>query len=301
MYITLIRMVLAPLLTIFVMAAAVVAEPLRIGTISDEPSNEIRDYVPFATYLEGQLPGSSYDRVEVVMFPDVPQMVMAMKQGDIDIYIDSALKSLVVNTKSGGKMVLRRWKRGVAQYRSVVFVREDSDIQSVQDLTGKLVGVEDLYATTGYLLPRLSLADDGYVFEQVQDLRAPRPTDKIGYAVSGDEDNTIEWVVRGRAEAGFSAENDLISHNKSSDQKLRAIHMTPYIPRNVVSFSPTVNDQDAAFLKTVFMSLGTSKDGLGVMMAFDGTVEFDEIPAEDRAFMDRIQDELQMLMANPGT
>jgi phosphonate transport system substrate-binding protein len=61
-----------------------------------------------------------------------------------------------------GRLVLRRWQRGKAEYQSLIFAKKDSGINSLQDLRGKVIAFEDPESTSGHFLPRFFLVKRGF-------------------------------------------------------------------------------------------------------------------------------------------
>ena len=75
--------------------------------------------------------------------------------------MESAYPSYVINFVHGhGKLLLRRWKSGMADYYSVIFTKRNSGIKSLEDLKGK-TRLRGCGSTSGYLLPKFVFAPPG--------------------------------------------------------------------------------------------------------------------------------------------
>ncbi|MBN1766398.1 MAG: PhnD/SsuA/transferrin family substrate-binding protein [Sedimentisphaerales bacterium] len=120
---------------------------LTVGSISNTPKEEIADFQPFVNYLAGRLQSSGFTGGEVVIASSLQEMTDLMKNGRVDLYIDSPFPILTVCEESGAKLFLRRWKKGIKEYNSVIFVRRDSGIESVSDLMGKFIAFEEEFST----------------------------------------------------------------------------------------------------------------------------------------------------------
>jgi len=120
------------------------ADSLNIGSISALPVTEIHDFQPFADYLAGELSEDGIDAAKVVIAPGIREMAEMLKNGDVDLFIDSSITALAVNRLAGSQYLLRRWKKGRGQYRSVIFKRQDSAIADLAQLKGKVIASVNL-------------------------------------------------------------------------------------------------------------------------------------------------------------
>lgn len=264
------------------------AEPLRVGTISEAPREDVEEFLPLARYLETRLDGAGYDGVELVMLPTIERMTEAMRDGAIDVFVDSPMPSLAVNARSGGRMALRRWKDGVAEYRSVVFARAGGEVRSVGDLRGRLVAMEDPFSSSGHLLPRLALLREGLDLAALDDPRAPVPEGRVGYAFSGDDENTVQWVLRDRAAAGAMSEDDLAELQREHGVEFDVVFASPTVPRHVVNLAPGVSAEAERALVAILTGMDDTPEGLAALRAFEETARFDPIPPDALAFLDEV-------------
>ena len=136
---------------------------IKVGTITNTPKKEVEKYQPFADYLASHLKDQGIKLGEVVMASSISEMASLLKTGEIDLYVDSPFPVLEIEALSGAKPLLRRWKKGVAEYRSVIFVRKNGGINSLEDLKGKMIAFEDPFSTSGYFLPKATLMQAGIV------------------------------------------------------------------------------------------------------------------------------------------
>lgn len=256
------------------------AKTLTIGTISTNPVDEIRTFQPFADYLAGELAGDGIDAVKVVIAANVNQMSTMLKNGETDLFIDSSVTALLINKLSGSEYMLRRWKKGRAHYRSVIFVRDDSDIFSLAELKGKIIAFEEPFSTSGYMLPALSVHREGLKLIAVASIDVTPPADRAGYIMVFDNETQSTWVERGRVQAAAMAEDDFNDFAKTALKPLRALHMTPFVPYHVVTHRPGLAAPLVERIKTVLRSAHETEYGRGVLADFERTTKFDDIPPE---------------------
>ncbi len=122
--------------------------------------------------------------------------------GRVDVYIDSPFPIGFVLQRADARVVLRRWKRGSDTYRSVIFTRADSGVNSIEDLRGKVIAFGESFSTSSYLMPKAALASSGLKLVNYEDPAASVPADEVGYVFSNDAENTMIWVLKGKVTAG---------------------------------------------------------------------------------------------------
>ena len=268
---------------------AAAARMLVVGTISDEPVKETRTFLPFAEHLAAQLAGQGITSGEVRIARDIGHMAALLRAGEVDIYVDSPLVSLAVSAKGGSRLVARRWKKGVAQYHSVLFARRDSGIRSLQDLKGRVVAFEEAFSSSGYILPRLAISERAVPLAALPGPRAARPQSGTGYVFSGDDENTIEWVLRGLVDAGAMSLYSLKKRAGDDFEDLEIILKTDAIPRHVVSLSPGTSATLAEAVQAALTGMDQSEAGRVVLQGFERTTKFDVIPEHTREMLEHFQ------------
>ena len=242
---------------------------LVLGSISSKPAEEIAVFLPLARHLERQLDA----KVTVRVARNVREMANLMERGEVDFYIDSPFPTLAVQRLADTRLVLRRWKKGVAQYSSVLFVRSASSIQSLDDLRGKTVAFEERHSSAGYQLPRMMLESCGLELE-AEPGEGPR-AERLCYVFSEDDVNTVAWVRHGKVDAGATNEAYL---QASEPKDLRILATSAPIPRQLVSVRSTL---DAKWSKSVTLTLKNLEEteaGRQTLAEFEKTARFDDIP-----------------------
>ena len=254
------------------------AKTLSIGTISATPVDEIRTFKPFADYLASKLVGDGVKAVKVVIAADIHQMAKMLKNGEADLFIDSSITALAVNRLAGSQYMLRRWKKGRGQYRSVIFVRDDSAITELADLKGKVIAFEEAFSTSGFMLPALAVRNHGLDLVSVKSVHSAPPADKVGYIMALDNETQTTWVERNRVHAAAMAENDFNDFAETALTPLRMVHVTTFVPYHVISHRSGLDGRLVARLKVVLKSAHETEQGRSVLMDFERTAKFDDIP-----------------------
>jgi phosphonate transport system substrate-binding protein len=271
--------VLPLLLLIFTGLTPVVqAETLTIGSISGDASKEIKRYKPLIEYLTQSLKSSGIDKIDIRVTDSINQMTQLMRSGSVDLYMDSPFPSLKLADAGVSDIVLRRWKKGVEQYHSVIFVHADSEIHSIEDLQGEMIGFEEAFSTSAYYIPKASLQQKGLKLTAKIDRHEPVTNDEIGYVFTGDDKNTVTWVRKQRIAAGAVNNIKFDGLKARFREQLRIIFHSLSVPRQVVSYSKTISPVLARSLTQALLEMDQSEYGRQQLKVFEKTARFDQFP-----------------------
>ena len=105
-------------------------------------------------------------------------------------------------------------EEGIADYRAVVFVRKDSGIADTDDLVGRVIAFEKHFLSSGNLLPRIAISQQGLRFGPVPNQQDSPEPDRIGFTSTGDDEKTMGLVLRGRVDAGVMSQGNFEKHAK---------------------------------------------------------------------------------------
>lgn len=272
------RLIATGLVFVLLLGGSAAAVPLLVGSISSRPDTEIARFQPLVEYLAAELKGNGIDLVRMVVAKDIPAMAEMMASQQVDIFLDSTYPTLAVSRLSGSKILLRRWKNGMAEYRSLIVVPTDSPVHSLADLKGKMVAVEDPSSTSGYFLPKSALLGAKLKLRELSDFRSSVSPEEVGLVFSRGNETTFLWVLRGMTAAGAVEEADLTDFLKAQPAALRVLYQTEYVPRQLVSFRKTLDPALADRVRAVLIGMEHTAAGRKALRAFERTTRFDDLP-----------------------
>lgn len=253
------------------------AELLEMGTISESPSKMIKRYEPLSKYLASKsLPMGKINNAH-----SVEEMIDLIGAGKVDFMFESPYGAVQIMMKTEASPVLIYEKDGVRQYNSVLFVKEASSIEGLDDLTGKVVAFEDPGSTSGYVLPKNLLAQTGL---RLVEATEPVPGAVAYYFANGDT-NVLAHVKLGRADAGGLDKGAL---SGSADYRM----LTPesgYVPRQVLLVRDGV-DHDA--LKQALLGMAADADAAAALESMETQTGFSEFAGDPRAIMNEVRADL---------
>ena len=275
------------------------ARPLTVGSIDDDPADEINLFFPFISYLAAGLGDQGITEGKVAVTESVSEMAAMLADGRVDLYADSPVLTMIVSAGSGAKPMLRRWKDGVMEYNSVIVARTDSGIRTLADLVGHSIAFQERFSSSGYILPRIAIERAGLSLVELAAIDRPVPAGKIGYAFSESDENTMLWVLHGQAAAGATSDTDFARLSDDSQKQLAVILETAKLPRQLLSHRPDLEPALVGAIERVLVTMHETDDGRKVLEGFDRTARFDAIPDEILLELERMKAELGAFPVEP--
>ncbi|MBV7562026.1 MULTISPECIES: putative selenate ABC transporter substrate-binding protein [unclassified Pseudomonas] len=191
------------------------AETLRVSAIPDEaPTELLRKFKPLGAYLEQQL-GM---KVEFVPVADYPAVVEALATDRLDMAWLGGFTFVQVNLKTGNAIPLVQREQDAAF--TSTFISADPQVKSLKDLKGKTFAFGSISSTSGSLMPRYFMLQDG--------IKPESYFSRVAY--SGAHDATAAWVQAGKVDAGVlnsSVWDKLVKSGKVDTAKVKVFATTP--------------------------------------------------------------------------
>ncbi|ACK70404.1 ABC-type phosphate/phosphonate transport system periplasmic component-like protein [Gloeothece citriformis PCC 7424] len=251
-----------------------------IADINKNASKKIQEFQPMADYLASHLTQFGIGTGEVKVAQDFETIANWLKTGEVDLYFDSPYPAMRISQMSGAKPILRRWKSRQGTYSGVIFIMANSKINSVKDLQGKMIAFEEPVSTSGYVLPLNILLKAGLKTVEKSSTEQLVLSDEVGYVFSNDDENTIQWVISGRVDAGAADDRAFNSIPAQSRQEMKILAQTDKVARQIVLVKPGMNPEKQAAIKSILINMDKTEAGKQVLETFEKTTKFDEYPVE---------------------
>lgn len=188
----------------------------RVTAIPDESPTELaRKAAPLVKYLESKL-GM---KVEFTPVTDYAASVEALVNKKVDMAWFGGFTFVQAHVRSGGKVIPLVQREEDEKFKSV-FITSDPSVKALADLKGKDVSFGSQSSTSGHLMPRSFLLEQG-----IDPEKAFRRV-----AFSGAHDATIAAVASGKVQGGalnISVWQKFVADNKVDTTKVRVIYTTP--------------------------------------------------------------------------
>jgi phosphonate transport system substrate-binding protein len=189
---------------------------LRVSAIPDENPNELtRIYTPFAEYLSKAL-GLKVTYTPVV---DYAATVEGLAGKKLDLIWYGGFTFVQARKRTGDAVPLVSREEDL-MFHSKFITRKDTGIAKLADLKGKTFSFGSVSSTSGHLMPRYFLLQNGINPEK----------DFAKFSFSGAHDSTALWVESGKVDAGALNEavwDKLVQAKKVDASKVVAFWTTP--------------------------------------------------------------------------
>ena len=205
------------------LALAVLATPFaqaqtvfRVTAIPDEAPTELaRKAAPLVAYLEKQL-GM---KVEFTPVTDYAAAVEALVNRKVDLAWFGGFTFVQAHVRSGGKVIPIVQREEDEKFKSV-FITADASVKALADLKGKDLSFGSQSSTSGHLMPRHFLLQQG--------LDPEKSFRRVAF--SGAHDATIAAVASGKVAGGalnISVWEKFVAEKKVDPTQVRVIYTTP--------------------------------------------------------------------------
>jgi phosphonate transport system substrate-binding protein len=263
--------------------AAETGQRLVLGRISAEPHKHLERLGAMAEYLAPRLVDQGIAGVDVVIADSPARMRSLLEEGKVDLVSETAFMAIDFMDAGVAKPLLREWKKGVAEYHSVIFVRKDSGLRTLSDFVGRKFAFEDPGSTSGYLMPRVALEDAGLHLALLPDPRNPAPDDALGYSFANGEINVVAWVNRGLADGGAVSNldwDDPETAPAALKDELRVIHETTPVIRSLMLARQSFDDDLCERIAVILESMHESPEGRAVLKKYAKVLRYDRLEGE---------------------
>ena len=270
-------------------------QTLSLGMVSEINQTLIVDHFSdFVRYLAARLTSTSDIEGKVVIAPTPFQLAKLIEQKKVDFYMDSPYPTYLVNNVQGvAKLMVRRWKGGMAEYRSLIFTKKNGEINRLEDLKGKVLVFEDPESTSGHFLPKHFLTRKGFKFTDKSRFNPEAlPTD-IGYLFAGSPEKTVVWVLTKKVAAGAFSDDDYARLDGKKRADLAILAETERLPRHLLSVRKDFAPALAERLEKLLLSMHENEQGRKILKKADDTTKFDLLPEGDAGLRRRLTEIFQ--------
>lgn len=219
---------------------------IRMGVVPLEaPAEMFRRFTPLAEYLGREL----RMRVDLKVAQDYTSAVRDLGSGETQLCYMTPLTYIQAHMASDAELLVKALRDGRPYHHAVIVTKEDSAIKSLKDLRGRSFAFGDINSTSGHIVPRAMLLEEGV---ELKDLTRHR--------FLGHHDDVVKEVLKGEFDAGCVRES---LAEKFKDEGLRFLKVSREIPEfNICARG--LNGEDKAAVKTALLRLtdGTSEGAL---------------------------------------
>lgn len=192
---------------------------------------------------------------------------------------------VLANSKGCAEAELIATRYGSGVYNGQIFVREDSGLESLEDLVGKTFCRPDPLSTSGWIVPSLYFKSAGI-----------DPDKDLAQIVdAGSHDNSVAGVYNGDCDAGSSwvdARTTLEEEHPDVMDVLKVIMVSGDIPNDGIQYNPSVSREIRDKINNALLAISETEEGQDALYA---AYEWNALMLADDSFYDEFR---QYLDAN---
>jgi phosphonate transport system substrate-binding protein len=233
-------------------------------TVQFVPSQSAETLEAKAKPLEDLLSERLGIPVKVSISTDYNTVVEAMGSKQVDVGFLPPTTYVLAAEQGAAEVILQAQRNGVNDdgsfnddlvdyYKSMILVREDSDIQSVEDLKGKRIAWQNVTSSAGYVWPAGYLLDNDIDPEK----------DVQGVTVKGHDTAVISLINNDvDAAAVFQdARNNVVNDLPEIFEQTRVLFFTEAIPNDTIAVRPDMSPEWKEKIADAFIAIGQDPEG----------------------------------------
>ena len=258
---------------------------ISLGFVSKRTQAEVEpQFRDFINYVARKLSSSS-SAVEgkVVVAPSPNQLAKLLEEKKVDFYTDTPYPTYLINKQGAARLILRRWRGGMAEYHGIIFAKKNGGGASLDALRGKIIAFEDAGSTSGYFLPKVLLLKKGFRLTEKPALEAKVTPKEVGYIFTNSTNKIVDLVLSGKAAAGAFSNDDYKRLDEKSRSEISILAETETFPRNLVSVRKDLDPAMAKRLNEILLAMHQDDEGKKILEKFDNTTKFDLLPGGEEA------------------
>lgn len=264
---------------------------LVLGRVSDDPKSHYAQLKPLLDYLVPRMADVGIRSGRILMARDLQQMSSYLRRGRVDFINETAGNAAVLEERGAADAFLMVRRDGTTHYRSLFFVRKDSPIRDLGDLSGRSLALQSPYSTSAYFIPVSRLLERGSALELLlSPMDKPAPG-RIGYLFARTELNITTWVEKGLVDAGVLSDLDWKDPRRvppAFRADLRIIGSSDEVPRALMLTRRGLDPRVEARLRALLLAAADDPDAAEALREFMGTSAFVEIGPRDQAALRRL-------------
>lgn len=201
-------------------------------------------------------------------------VVEGLGSGTVDFGFIPPFAYVLANRESDAQVILTALNaRGEASYRSQFLVRNDSGIESFEDIKGKVIGFVDPSSTSGYLFPGAHLRGLGIDLEKdVRYINAGGHDKALQLLLTGDVDVATTFVdARDRYKEDFPTAMD----------ETKVLGYTNDIPNISVTVSGKMDPELQEKIKDALLKIAEDEEGAALLKELFNMHGFQEAKDSD--------------------
>ena len=252
---------------------------ITLGLVSGTYQKEIQaHFEEFVRYVARKLGAGLQTEGKVVLAPAPLEMAKLLEEKKVDFYMESPYPTYLINKQGAAMLLVRRWKNGMAEYRSLIFSKKSNATSQLGQLRGKMIAFEDPGSTSGFFLPKVLLLRKGFKLTEKKSPEVKVGPNEIGYVFASTAANVVNLVLSGKVAAGAFSDDDYSTLEAAKKADISILAQSDLFPRHLVSVRKDLDPRVKNRLQDVLLAMSQEDEGQRIMQQTDNTTKFDLLP-----------------------
>ncbi|MDZ4342689.1 MAG: phosphate/phosphite/phosphonate ABC transporter substrate-binding protein [Candidatus Binatia bacterium] len=262
---------------------------LTMGLVFQNPSEPVPEPLrEFVNYVARKISSTPTITGTVLVAPTASQLVKLLEERRVDFYMESPHATYLISQLGSATLLVRRWKGGMKEYRSIIFTNKEIGISRVEELLGKMIAFEDAGSTSGYFMPKLLLLNKRLILTEKPGLDAKVATKEVGYFFAGSDKNILNLVLAKNVAAGAFSNDDYAGVGEKEKSAISILAESASLPRHLVSIRKDLPAPVAKRLKEVLLAMHEDVEGRAILQRADNTTKFDLLPGGEESMRKKL-------------
>jgi phosphonate transport system substrate-binding protein len=268
------------------------AKTITLGIVAPMNQKEVEEHFrDFVRYVARKLSSASAIEGRIVVAPTQSGLANLLTEQKVDFYMESPYPTYLINNVYGaGKLLLRRWKGGMAEYHALIFTKKNSETRRLEDLRGKIIAFEDPGSTSGHFLPKFFLSRRGFKLSEKTRIEPNVSPGEVGYIFVYSRDKIVDLVLIKSVAAGAFSNDDYATLDERKKSDITILAETDRLPRHLLSIRRDLAPVLVNRLEKLLLSMHQDPEGRLILQRTDGTTKFDALPGGELAMRQRLLD-----------
>jgi len=268
------------------------AKTITLGIVAPMNQKEVEEHFrDFVRYVARKLSSASAIEGRIVVAPTQSGLANLLTEQKVDFYMESPYPTYLINNVYGaGKLLLRRWKGGMAEYHALIFTKKNSETRRLEDLRGKIIAFEDPGSTSGHFLPKFFLSRRGFKLSEKTRIEPNVSPGEVGYIFVYSRDKIVDLVLIKSVAAGAFSNDDYATLDERKKSDITILAETDRLPRHLLSVRRDLAPVLVNRLEKLLLSMHQDPEGRLILQRTDGTTRFDALPGGESAMRQRLLD-----------
>ncbi|MEO9962253.1 MAG: phosphate/phosphite/phosphonate ABC transporter substrate-binding protein [Alphaproteobacteria bacterium] len=203
-----------------------------------------RDWTPLLKHLT-KVTGAEFT---LKIYDTIPKFELGFLDGAPDFAYMNPYHAVMAHRKQGYLPIIRSDKR---KLQGILVVRQDSGINTVQELDGKQIAFPSPNAFAAALYMRALLREK----ERIQ----------FTPVYSGTHSNAYRFTLTGKTDASGAVIRTLLKERPEVQQALKTIYSTPKYPSHPLTVHPRVPQDVRTAVQKAILALNDTEEGRGLL------------------------------------